>query len=91
MRVCVCGLLCANLDTFLRLFFVCSLKLQRVEVQPPPPPDDWRFCQPHPEPQQVEDFADADEGGEDEADDLPEVVKPLEPQPQPEPEPEKAK
>jgi len=80
----------------------CSAKQPKLaELQPPPPPDDWRFYQPPREPELplvvVEQFADPDEGAEDffggaedEVDDLPEVVKP-QPEPEPEPETEKAK
>ena len=90
-------------DTFFYLFIYSSSKAPCLEVQPPPPVDDWRFCQPHPQREdefayaggdpfegaEVDLFKDLFEGveveledlyagGEEEADESPEVVKPPE-------------
>ena len=95
-RVCecrhVCELLCAKSETLCDCFF-CSAPKQVKLFQPRLPPDEWRLCQPPPEPELplvvVEQFAGPDEGAEDfsggaedESDDLTEVVKTPEVEPQ---------
>jgi len=89
----MCGLLCgqvcvflrAKTDTFFSIF--SSSKVARLEVRAPSPPLDWGSDEAcagsisvlweHAE--GGEDFlGDADEGGADDADDSPKVVKPAE-------------
>ena len=70
----------AKTDTFFVCFFLCSSsKVLRLEVQPAPESESL------PDPQRVDEFADADEGAEDffggaedDADDPPEDPKPPE-------------
>jgi hypothetical protein len=89
----------------LYLFIYSSSKAPCLEVQPPPPVNDWRFCQPHPQREDECDFPNAGEdpfagadvdlfkdlfegldsdledlfvGGEEEADESPQGVKPPE-------------
>jgi len=70
----------AKTDTFSYVFIYSSSKVARVEVQPAPESESL------PDPQRVDEFADADEGGEDflrdadegaedDADDQPQVPK----------------
>ena len=69
----------AKTDTFSYVFIYSSSKVARVEVQPAPESESL------PDPQRVDEFADADEGAEDffggaedDADDPPEDPKPPE-------------
>jgi len=80
----VCVFFRAKTDTFFVCFFLCSSsKVLRLEVQPAPESESL------PDPQRVDEFADAeegvedflgdaDEGAEDDADDQPEVFNPPE-------------
>ena len=75
----VCELCVRKTDTFLYAFFMCSSsKVRRLELQVYLAPESESL----PDPQREEEFADADEGGEDffggeeEADDPPEDPKP---------------
>ena len=84
----VCELCVRKTDTFLYAFFMCSSsKVRRLELQVYLAPESESL----PDPQREEEFADADEGGEDffggeeEADDQPAFKAPqsLSPQTRP--------
>ena len=58
----VCELCVRKTDTFLYAFFMCSSsKVRRLELQVYLAPESESL----PDPQRVDEFADADEGGED--------------------------